>query len=142
MRLPRQSAASSTHLLSQLPLRNAPSSTLAFLAPYAKRTNYGPLLGLKSAKTTPQANSSKPSAVPPLRPHLTARIIVHKTIATTTSVTTPLTQLDLAAPPMAPATHTVGMVPQVVTATLTMLTGAHGGDLLTSLHPPHRPQCL
>ena len=126
--------------------------------------NYGPLLELKSAKTTSQAISSKPSAVPPLRPHLTTRIIVLGTIATKTSATTPLMQLDLAAPPTAPVTRTVGMVPQVTTTTLTMLTDAHGGDLLTHLpsltipqhpflghcrlallshlHPPHRPQCL
>ena len=104
--------------------------------------NYGPLHELKSAKTTSQAISSKPSAVPPLRPHLTTRIIVLGTIATKTSVTTPLMQLDLAAPPTAPVTRTVGMVPEVTTITLTMLTDAHEGDLLTYLHPPHRPQCL
>ena len=158
MRLLRRNAASSTRLSLHLPLRNASSSTLAYLAQYARHTNYGLLLELKSAKTTSQGASSEPSAVPPLRPHLTTRMIVLGTAATKASGTTPLMQVDLAARLTAPVTRTVGMV-----LVVTMLTDARGGDLLTDpplltiprhpllghcrlallshLHQPPRPQC-
>ena len=43
-------------------------------------------------------------------------------------------QADLAAPPTASVTRTVGMLLVVATIALTMLTDAHGGDLLTD--PP------
>ena len=98
------------------------------LAPYAKHMNCGLLLVLKSAQTTTQGISSKPSAVPPPTQNLTTRMAMLVPTAMKAAGTTPPALVDLAATPTAWTTHVVGIALVVATITLTMLTAAHSGD--------------
>ena len=98
------------------------------LVPYAKHMNCGLLLVLKSAQTTSQGISSKPSVVPPPTQNLTTRVAMLVPTVTKASGTTPPALADLATTPTAWTTHVVGIVLVVATITLTMLTAAHGGD--------------
>ena len=115
-------------------------------APYARHMNCGLLLELKSARTMLRDISSKPSAVPPPKQHLTTRMTMLGTTATKAPGTTPPAQEDLTATPTAWVSRmvgiVVGIVPVVAIIALTMLTAAHGGGSLAAppfLAIPRRP---
>ena len=104
--------------------------------------SYGPLPVSKSARTTSQDISLKPSAVPPPTQNLTKRLVMLVATATKATRATPPALEDLAATPTARTAHVVEMARVIATNTPTMLTAAHGRDWLTSpplLTMPRRP---
>ena len=95
----------------------------------------------KSARTTSQDGSLKPSAVPPPTQHLANRLATLVATAAKASRAMPPPLEGLAAAPTARTAHVVQMVLVIATTAPTILTAAHDGGWLTNPPLLTMPRC-